>query len=125
MKIINKQEFLKMPAGTVFMKFGPGTLPEGESRGAFGDICIKAERIGPDFRFLSLDPSLNCVGRDDAIDMLDADPSLDVPIEIQHTCKDDDVPALDQKFAVWSKCDVEELIRVFVAASVGVGANRD
>lgn len=125
MKIINKQAFLKMPAGTVFMKFGPGTLPEGESRGGFGDICIKAKTLSADFRYFTLDPAVNCVGECDAIDMADANSTIDVPIEIKHDCRDDDVSSVDQKFAVWSECDVQELKRVLAGDGIDASTNQD
>ena len=100
MRIVDRKTFLGMPEGTVYMKF----------RGSFGDLCIKEQTVGADFRYFTLDPSVNCVGRDEAIDMADSDSSLDVPIEIKHSSRDDDILNLDQRFAIWTKSDVDSLM---------------
>lgn len=102
MRIVDRETFLCMPEGTVFMKFQRG----------FGELSIKEQTVGKDFRYFTLDPSVNCVGGEDAIDMADSDPNLNVPIEIRHSCKDDDVQTVDQKFAIWSRSDVDSLMLV-------------
>lgn len=102
MRIIDREKFLCMPEGTVFMKF----------QGGFGELSIKEQTVGRDFRYFTLDPSVNCEGGDDAIDMANCDQNLNVPIEIKHSCKDDDVQAGDQKFAIWSRSDVDSLMLV-------------
>lgn len=45
MKIINKEEFMKMPSGTLYSEFKPCI---------FNDLMIKGETIGSDYLYMSL-----------------------------------------------------------------------
>lgn len=47
MRILNKQDFLKLPAGIIFRKAGPNSI-------AFGNLQIKAATLSDDFVSLEL-----------------------------------------------------------------------
>ena len=61
MKIINQKEFLKLPAGTLFLKY--------EDSG-FDELQIKDESWENDFLYVSITDSIDCDGSDDLYDKL-------------------------------------------------------
>ncbi len=113
MRILNKQEFLKLPLGTIFHHYGP-------AYGHFEILSIKGENIiwpgqtiqNADF-FLKLIPEVDCNDAGELIDIIDDSINkgtsfkLDFEVE-QREC----LYKEDQLYAVWEKDDIEGLIKV-------------
>ena len=103
MKIVNRQEFLKMPEGTVFTKFKPHM---------FGSLCIKEDSIGDDdFRYTRIH---DAVDSDNTVEFLDImDEAVlrggKVPMHF-NTIERDGLFEEDQLFAVWDDYDTGKLI---------------
>ena len=109
MRIIDRQSFLSLPAGTVFAKFEPHV---------FGDLAIKGDTVGSDFEIQALIPPFEgCV--DDmayyeALDLVVAggqSPPLDYG-----SGRRDRRANKGQLFAVWDHTDVVALIDRLAAA---------
>lgn len=104
MRIVNLEQFIAMPPGTVFAKYRPCV---------FEDLCIKGDSIAEtrDFFYQQIVDSLDCSGSDEWSKMLfeseETGKSLpmDFSTEGRDGCFD---PA--QLFAVWERADVEALI---------------
>lgn len=102
MRIVNRAEFLAMPAGTVFNKYKPSY---------FEAPCIKGETWNHCQDFLV--QYLDCLECQPGTQTMDTYNRLDVGEEIpldfdclgRDGCFDE-----DQLFAVWSDADVEALI---------------
>lgn len=102
MKIVDRQTFLRMPAGTLFAKYEPIN---------FEPPAIKGDTIGTnDFAVQYLDTiDVDC--GDDMIDALErarltgASVALDLDCEGRDGCFD-----ADQLFAIWEPADVRQLI---------------
>jgi hypothetical protein len=100
-KIINLEEFRKLPAGTIFMKYNPMVFEELQCKGDTWEHDFLSENISnwPD-----------CDGSDDLHDKLQlaqdtgASIRLDFDSSGRDGCFDD-----DQLFAVYERLDVEML----------------
>jgi hypothetical protein len=106
MRIINRQEFLKMSAGTVYCKYQPCY---------FGELCVKGDSIPSDFYTgeLTCSPSViaNWVNSDDIFDMLDryqkTGESFDLDLEGDGR---DGLYDENQLFAIYEPKDIQQLI---------------
>jgi hypothetical protein len=105
MKIVNLQQFLQMPKGTLFQKYQPCVAE---------DICVLDDRCGDiDFYYSSLDGmSVNCSGSTEMFDILfkagEEGSSFDLDLD---TVGRDGCFEEKQLFLVWEKPDVEYLIK--------------
>lgn len=113
MKILSRQDFLAMPAGTVFMKF-PAQPKDGShiDLGYDGVIAIKEDTVGEDFVVQELFPWFECVTdsndwHDVLIAMLDGQQSP--PLEYDSAGRDGLFDE-GQLFLVWNRDDLERMI---------------
>lgn len=104
MRIVTRDEFLKLPKGTLFAKFQPNV---------FDDYCIKDETIGDiDFFYSPLWPQLDTEDSNQTDLMLDElinDPNLSKPVVYNNLFRDGCFDE-DQLFAVFDASDVKALI---------------
>lgn len=103
MRIVNRETFLAMPAGTLFAKFEPNV---------FGPLHLKADTYGNDFVCVDLIPSFEGVrdsgGEDDVLArMVDGEPSP--PLNYDSYGRDGFFDQ-DQLFAVFEERDVRALL---------------
>ena len=104
MKIINRKEFLKLPANVLFSKYTPC---------CFGDIYIKDVSIAEynDFYYTHIHDAINYSGTNEYIDILtkavETGKSIDMDLE---SIVRDGLYEDDELFAVWEKDDVSKLI---------------
>lgn len=106
MKIVGRDEFLKMPAGTVFSKY---TLCN------FGDVSIKGETIwfddtqdaAHDFYYQQIADSVDCDVFTDT--MCDYAPGQVLVMDFDCESRDGFFDK-DEKYAVWSRDDSMKLI---------------
>ena len=106
MKIINRNEFLKLPSYTLYSKYEPCI---------FDDICIKGESMiwdsGNDFIYTPIadvvDSSSSSNFYDKLADAVDNKTSLSVDLECGSR---DGLYDDDQLFAIWEKEDIQKLI---------------
>ncbi len=104
MKLLNRKEFLKMPAGTLFMKFEPCV---------FGDLCVFQGPAGNnDFYY---DPLGDAIAHRGSLDLHDhVFPGLklgeSMPMDFDCTGRDGLFDGDEIKFAVYEKADIEGLI---------------
>lgn len=125
MRIVNRHEFLAMPAGTVFVKF-PAQPADGShiDLGYDGIICIKEDTVGDDFIVQELLPYFEDVN--DGGDWADVMSSMlegktSPPLDYECTVRDG---LFDEKqlFLVWDKIDLERMIgRLNAALLSGYG----
>jgi len=104
MKIINLQEFMKLPSGTVFCKYKPCV---------FGDICIKGDWVtDTDFVYASLTGEIDCTGSNDMIDKLfkyeKTGESFNLDLDAYTR---DGLYEKNQLFAVYEKRDIAQLVK--------------
>lgn len=104
MKIINLQEFMKMPPGTVFCKYTPCV---------FGDICIKGDYFADnDFVYASLTGEIDCTGSSDMVDKLfkyeKTGESFNLDLDAYTR---DGLYKEDQLFAIYEKRDIAQLVK--------------
>lgn len=103
MRIVDRDTFLAMPAGTVFAKFSPMV---------FGDLQIKAGNCGQlDFFYTSI---VEAVATSQGTDMFDClrqsmANGQDLPMDFATLSRDGEFDP-SQLFAVWSADDVRGLI---------------
>jgi hypothetical protein len=104
MKIVKLDEFLAMPAGTLFAKYKPCV---------FGDLCIKEESI-PEYRDFIYQPIVDSLDANDSnqhFDMLDESLKTGKSIPMDFDCLNrDGFYDADQLYAVFERADVEALI---------------
>jgi len=103
MKIINRKDFLKLPANTLYQDYRPCI---------FGSLSIKGDSIGEiDFWQANLESCIDCFDTGDMVDTLNnaektgESIKLDIGIESREAMFDD-----KQLYAVWEKHDVLALI---------------
>jgi hypothetical protein len=119
MRIVGREEFLKLPVGTVYFKYEP-IHTDG--------LCIKGESLESDWFYQSVDPvgnMENCSSSSEMSEMthfMEHDPRADEPlsfnVEGRDGCFED-----DQLFCVFSACDHHRLIdRLKEAAKQAHGA---
>ena len=104
MRIVNLDQFVAMPAGTLFSKYQPCV---------FEDLCIKGDSIEEtrDFFYQPIVDTLDCGGSDEFHSMLfDAqEGGVSIPMNFHYESRDGCFePA--QLFAVWESADVDALI---------------
>lgn len=104
MKIVNLDQFIAMPAGTVFAKYEPCV---------FGDLLIKEDSIPEtrDFFYQPLVDTIDSRNSDEHFDLLEAAEHKGASVPLDYNCISRDglyEPA--QLFAVWERTDVEGLI---------------
>ena len=105
MKIVNREEFMQLPAGTVFCKYRPCV---------FDELLIKREscKSADDFYYTAITSAIDCESSDEFAEKLDesqfkgSELKMDFYCEARDACFDE-----DQLFAVWSRDDVSELIK--------------
>ncbi len=107
MRIVNRNDFIKMPPGTLFSKYEPHI---------FGDLCIKEDSIlfdggGNDFYYVSLAAAICSDGSDDLEGKLNcAEKSGDgLAMDFRSTDRDG-LFEEEQLFAVWEYDDVASLV---------------
>jgi len=102
MKIVNRQIFLAMPAGTIYSKYVPCM---------FGDLYIKGDSLTSDWYEQAI---VDAIAHDDSTEFHDKlihaekygdSLVMDFDCEQRHGLFD-----ADQLFAVWERDDVEQLI---------------
>lgn len=105
MRIVNRKEFLKMPAGTVFSKYVPC---------AFDGLQIKVSEPGDygnaDFDFDELIGALECVVGDEYGDNCEEmEKGASLPVDFEYTGRDG-LFEDEQLFGIYEREDVEKLI---------------
>lgn len=103
MRIINLNEFLSMPSGTVYCKY--------ESFGNLGEICIKSDTRGVDWLYSEL-ANFDSESSEDFFDKV-SKAEKDSTFEIDNdptTIQRDGMFEDDQMFAVFNLQDVHEMI---------------
>lgn len=105
MRIVNRKEFLSLPAGTVYTQY--------ESRGNFGEICIKDETVHEhSWRYQSI---IQVLAVDEAdwhhvLEHAEADSNYRLGID-ECLCCDESYDESD-RFAVLDSRDIEGIIGV-------------
>lgn len=104
MKIVNRAEFLALPAGTVFSKYSPQN---------FGDLAIKGNSWpdSGDFLYQDIACSIDASSSVDFGNKLEdaEEQGASIPMDFERLSRDglfDD----DQLFAVFERADVEALV---------------
>jgi hypothetical protein len=109
MKIVDRETFLRLPAGAIYAKFDPHSI---------GHPCVKGMTIGGDWVVQDLTPYFEGVQDDrsyfEIIDAMLA--GQESPPADYDFCGRDGLFDLDQQFAVWSAEDVRGLISVLQQA---------
>lgn len=102
MKIVNRAQFLALPAGTVFSKF---------ERHILGDLAIKDATVaGCDFYAQPIAEAVDAHDGSDFADKLESGiAGADVPLDLDCPVRDGQADD-DQLFAVWSAEDVAALV---------------
>lgn len=101
MKLVTREQFLKLPEGTIAMKY---------SQGSFDPLFVKGETWGNDFISTNIVDEIETTGSDDLIDKLTLlENGAEFPMAFEESMRDgcfDD----KQLFAIWDKKDIEGLI---------------
>ena len=102
MKIVNRKEFLAMPAWTLFAKYRPYSI---------GELEIKGDtRIGVDYESAQIADSVDSEDTEDRISKLElceAGASIDIHA---NTYQRDAMFDEDQLFAIYENKDIEKII---------------
>lgn len=104
MRIVNLDQFIAMPAGTVFAKYKPCY---------FEELCIKGDSIPQtkDFFYQQLVGAIDSTGSDDWSNQLFASQETGKSLKMDFHCEGrDGCFDPDQLFAVWERPDVLALI---------------
>lgn len=105
MRIVNRTEFLALPAGTVFSKWQPCW---------FDDMCIKGETWAHcnDFTYQAIASAVETKERQDLYDALFGVDGCPAQARMDFECmgRDGRFDA-DQMFAVWDAIDTMQLIK--------------
>jgi hypothetical protein len=120
MRIVSRQDFLLMPAGTVFMKFPVQPTDGSVKLGNKEMISIKEETVGEDFVVQDLFPFFEGIEddvewADTMVAMLKGEPSPPVDYDCAGR---DGLFDKEQLFLVWDKIDLERMIERLKAALV-------
>lgn len=118
MRIVNRQEFLAMPAGTVFYKYEPCV---------FEDLQIKAESIGDiDFFYQEITSAIECNDSGEFFDLLNKAKEDGISLPMDFYCGSrDGLFDQDQLFAVFEPDDVRGLIERLETALKDSGSSND
>jgi hypothetical protein len=107
MRIVNRDEFLKMPIGTLFSKYEPCIVHE---------LLIKGESLiwedGNDFIYNPISDAIKHGGSDDFANKLyDAQENgTNLTMDFDDNNMRDGCFDYDQLFAIWTKEDLKQLI---------------
>jgi len=102
MRIINRQEFLNQPAGTVFTKYEPCI---------FGDLLIKGESLPNDFCYQQIADAIDCNDSGEFSYKLFTSQKTGEGVPMDFDCQGRDGCFKDnQLFAIFERADVEKLI---------------
>jgi hypothetical protein len=103
MKIVNREEFLKLPSGTLFSKYQPCY---------FDDITIKGDTWTNDFLIQNIADGIESEGSDDFFVKLTDAEKNGTELKMDFDCYGRDGMFDEERlFAVWSKDDVKALIK--------------
>ena len=116
MKIVNREEFLKLPENTLYSKFKPCY---------FDDLSIKYNTMGNDFVCVSIIDSIECDSSEEFSDKLfDAmENKKSIAMDFDN-CGRDGMFNDDQLFAVWESDDIRKLI-IELSNCLNVTARQD
>ena len=113
MKIVNKEEFYKLPKGTLYSNFNPHMI-EG--------LRIKDETIsfkdiydGEPFNYYYVDliDSIDCEDSEEYLSIIDIDPLTGKEFRMDYNCADRD--GYDEGyFVIFDQSDVENLINTLI-----------
>lgn len=102
MRIVNRQSFLALPAGTLFSKFQPVI---------FGELNIKGESTPNDFYYQDIAGAVACDNSDEFMDILERAIRTGESFDLNLECMGrDGLYDADQLFAIWEPKDVTALI---------------
>ena len=102
MKIIDRETFLKLPAGTVYSKYEPCV---------FGDLCIKGDSLKNDWAYQSIVDAIDAIDSPVFSDKLFLSEKTGESIDMDFYCMvRDGLFENDQLFSVWDKKDVIALM---------------
>jgi hypothetical protein len=115
MKIVNREQFLALPAGTLFSKYEPQY---------FEPLSIKGDTWTNDFLVQEIHDAVDASGSEEFGNILDLAVEHGYTFKLDLDCMGrDGCFAENQLFAVWEKQDVEQLIaRLTRALAEGYGA---
>lgn len=103
MKIVNREEFLKLPSDTLFSLYTPSY---------FGEITIKGDTILPnDFRYQDINEAVDCRSSEEFSTILHSAQENGTSFKMDFQCwSRDGLYDNDQLYAVWDNDDVKALI---------------
>jgi len=115
MRIVDRQTFLRLPAGTLYAK-----VDAPPSVGLFGDLCVKAETVGDDIDWwywtvVGIEPP----GDGDILHLIDAQEAMisnDASFPMEESLSRDGLFEAGQLFMIFEKPDLERLRSVVDAA---------
>ena len=117
MKIVNREEFLKLPPGTVYVKLGGLDKSNMFLDMTHSELYVKDDNCREsDFYYYELYPwPENCVGYGDVIKTISAaiEGKPTDPLDIGKCVERDDLYDEFQFFGVYEKEEVERLVRLF------------
>src|SRR4030042_389222 len=100
MRLVCREEFLKMPEGIIAMKYNGGS---------FDGIFVKGKSLNNDFILTYLTNQIDTTGSDDLFDKLKLlEDGKSLSISYEETMRDGEYQE-DQNFAVWSAQDIDGL----------------
>jgi hypothetical protein len=103
MRIVNREEFLKLPNGTLFSKYSPCVM---------GELMIKEDSLTNDFIYQDINDAIDCTGSDDFFDKLMDSQENGTELAMDFDCCGrDGCFDEDQLFSVWSNDDRLALIK--------------
>lgn len=116
MRIVNRETFLAMPSGTVFVKFPAQT--NGICISATDELSVKGDSLSNDFYYQTFIPDYEGSNNSDdyqdiIFSMLDGKSSPSVEYNVYSR---DGLFDADQLFLVWDKPDLEAMIAMFTTA---------
>jgi hypothetical protein len=128
MRVVDRETFLSLPAGTVFAKFGPpGGLDPKVPDWSLSDVAIKWDTCGEDFLVQDLTAQFEgWTGSESHFEQMGrmvADPSYEAPPLDYDSAGRDGLFDREQMFAVWSVRDTENLIACLQSALEAVRDN--
>jgi len=102
MKIVNREQFLSLPTGTLFSKYSPCV---------FEDLRIKGDTCGNDFVVQQISDAVDASSSAEFVDLLSfaVEEGRSVNLNFDYAGRDG-LFDKDQLFAVWERKDVEQLI---------------
>lgn len=104
MKIINREDFLKLPEGTLFTKYAPY---------GFDELEIKGETLkdANDFFYQRIVDAVDANDSNECVDILEISACEGKPFNLDLNCQSrDGLFDDDQQFSVWEKPDITNFI---------------